>query len=312
MELYGKSALKAQLDSAAEKGRLSHALLFSGSAGSGRKTMARYAAKLFLCGAPPCENCTVCRSVENDCHPDIKFVKNACGGKYGIDGVRDALADIAVLPNNGGLKLYIFEDFDGVSDKIQNHLLKIIEEPAPFVKFVFTCESANAILETILSRVSVYEVPPAPLSECVRYLEDNGCGGEKARSLAELCGGSIGKCRELLDGAQDEGMAAAKRAAIGLARLNRLEVCAALSSRSGRAEFAELLPMLSEIIRCALSVSCGAAADGFAAKESKALAAVFSKEQLLAMLDAIFDVMDGLILNPNIALTAARLSAALF
>lgn len=312
MELYGKSALKAQLDAAAEKGRLPHALLFSGNAGSGRKTMAKYAAGLFMCGAPPCGKCAACRAIENNSHPDIKFVKSACGGKYTIDGVREALADIAVLPNNGELKIYVFEDFDGVLDRIQNHLLKIIEEPAPFVKFVFTCESANTILETILSRTAVYEVPPAPIAECVRYLVDNGCGKEKAFSLAEFCQGSIGKCREALDGAQDESMAAAKKAAAALAQLNRLEVCAALSSRSGRTEFAELLPLLAEIIRCALSVRCGAAAEGFAAKESKALAAVFSEQQLLAMLDAIFDVMGGLVLNPNIALTAARLTAALF
>ena len=48
MELYGKSALKASLDAAAKKGRLSHALLFSGGAGCGKKTMARYAAIFIL------------------------------------------------------------------------------------------------------------------------------------------------------------------------------------------------------------------------------------------------------------------------
>lgn len=312
MELYGKNVLKAQLDAAAKKGRLPHALLFSGSVGSGRKTMAKYAAELFLCGAPPCGKCAVCRSIENNSHPDIKFVKEACGEKYNINGVREALADIAVLPNNGELKLYIFENFDGVTDKVQNHLLKIIEEPAPFVKFIFTCESSNTILETILSRVAVYEIPPAPISECVRFLTDNGCGKEKAQSLAELYGGNIGKCRESSDGAQDESMAAAKKAAAALTSMNRLEVCAALSSRLGRNDFAELLPLLSEIIRSALSIRCGAAAEGLAAKESKTLAAVFSEEQLLAMLDAIFDITDGLVLNPNIALTAAQLSAKLF
>lgn len=312
MELYGKSALKASLDAAAKKGRLPHALLFSGSAGCGKKTMARYAAQLFLCGAPPCGECAVCRMTEADAHPDVKLVKRACDGKYAIDAVRAALSDIAVLPNNGAVKIYVFEDFDGVSDKVQNHLLKIIEEPAPFVKFIFTCESASNVLVTILSRVTAFEVPPAPVEECVRFLRDKGCDEAQARKIAGQCPASIGKCLAALDGVQDEGAAAAKKAARALAQMDRLGLCAALTSRGGRTEFAELTALLADILRDALSVRCGCAAESFAAAEARAIAAVFDERHILAMLDAVFDIMGGAVFNPNIALTAARLSAALF
>lgn len=312
MELYGKSALAAALNAAAKKGRLSHALLFSGGAGCGKKTMARYAAQLFLCGAPPCGSCAVCRMIEADAHPDVKLVKRACDGKYTIDAVRAALSDIAVLPNNGAVKLYVFEDFDGVSDKVQNHLLKLIEEPAPFVKFIFTCESASNVLVTILSRVAAYEVPPAPAEECVRFLRDKGCDEARARSIAGQHSASIGRCLEALNGAQDEGAAAAKKAAAAIAQMDRLALCAALTSRSGRTEFAELTALIADILRDALSIRCGGAAESFAAGEARAIAAVFDEQHILAMLDAVFDIMGGAVFNPNIALTAARLTAAMF
>ncbi len=312
MELYGKSALKAGLDAAAKRGRLSHALLFSGGAGCGKKTMARYAAQLFLCGAPPCGECAACRMAEADAHPDVKLVKRACEGKYSIEAVRAALSDIAVLPNNGAVKIYVFEDFDGVSDKVQNHLLKIIEEPAPFVKFIFTCESASNVLVTILSRVTAFEVPPAPAEECVRFLRDRGCNEARARAVVGQSPASIGKCLAVLDGVQDEGAAAAVRAAAAISHMDRLELCAALTSRGGRTEFAELTAMLSDILRDALSVRCGGTAEGLAAGEARAIAAVFDERHILAMLDAVFDIMGGAVFNPNIALTAARLSAAMF
>lgn len=312
MELYGKKALTAQLDAAAKKGRLSHALLFSGGAGCGKKVMARYAAQLFMCAAPPCGHCTVCRSVENDSHPDVIFVKKACAGKYGIDAVRAALSDIAVLPNNGSVKIYVFEDFDGVSDKVQNHLLKMIEEPAPFVKFIFTCESASTILATILSRVAAYDVPPAPHDECVRFLRDSGCDETTANSLANNCAGSIGRCRAALEGADDEGAVAAKRAAAAIAGMDKPGLCAALTSRGDRAEFADLTALLTDVLRDALSVRCGGTAESFAANEARAIAAVFDEQHILAMLDAVFDIMSTAVLNPNIALTAARLTATMF
>ncbi len=312
MELYGKSALKAGLDAAAKRGRLSHALLFSGGAGCGKKTMARYAAQLFLCGAPPCGECAACRMAEADAHPDVKLVKRACEGKYSIEAVRAALSDIAVLPNNGAVKIYVFEDFDGVSDKVQNHLLKIIEEPAPFVKFIFTCESASNVLVTILSRVTAFEVPPAPAEECVRFLRDRGCNEARARAVVGQSPASIGKCLAVLDGVQDEGAAAAVRAAAAISHMDRLELCAALTSRGGRTEFAELTAMLSDILRDALSVRCGGTAEGLASGEARAIAAVFDERHILAMLDAVFDIMGGAVFNPNIALTAARLSAAMF
>ncbi len=60
MVLYSKDVLKARLDNVNSKGRLSHAIMFSGTRGCGRRTMARYTAQLFLCGNGECGICAVC------------------------------------------------------------------------------------------------------------------------------------------------------------------------------------------------------------------------------------------------------------
>ena len=63
MRLYGKDHIKQTLDAAACENRLPHAILLYGDRGAGKRVMAKYAAKLLLCGAPPCESCAVCKKI---------------------------------------------------------------------------------------------------------------------------------------------------------------------------------------------------------------------------------------------------------
>ena len=135
MKIYGKSGLKKRLDDITAKGRLSHAVLFSGQAGAGKKTLARYTAELFMCENrehPACGICAVCRNIENNAHPDVIFVKAQCEGRYSSEALRDVLSSTVIKPNNGGAKVYVFEDCDTMRPEHQNALLKLIEEPAEY------------------------------------------------------------------------------------------------------------------------------------------------------------------------------------
>ncbi len=92
MRLYGKEPLVEVLEEAAGENRLSHAILLTGEKGSGRRTMAKFIAKQFMCGAVPCESCVVCNKIDADGHPDIIYVQQKCkDGKYNIDDVRRTL-----------------------------------------------------------------------------------------------------------------------------------------------------------------------------------------------------------------------------
>lgn len=319
MRLYGKNTLKERLDSIAARDRLPHAIMLYGEKGTGRRVMANYIAKLFMCSAPPCEECPVCGKINADAHPDVIFVKRECGGKYGLDesksgqvSIRRIMESVVVKPNDGDVKVYIFEDSDEMSVQIQNTLLKIIEEPAPFLRFIFTCENTDSIIETIRSRVTEFEVPRPSVEECAQFLTDNGTPSAQARELSEMLSGNIGKCLDILSGEGDTPyMESARKAAAAIGRKDAYSAAAALSEQTGRPEFAAMLGYLTEILRDALSERCGGALTSCGRAEAQSIAKSYNEEQILDMLDTVFKVTADSALNLNLALTASYLTSKL-
>lgn len=320
MRLYGKDGLRKRLADIARQDRLPHAILLHGNSGAGKKVMARYIAKLFLCerlngdGAPhegeyaPCGQCPACRNVDADEHPDVIFVKRACGGKYSMDEFRAVLAETVIKPNNGGVKVYIFEDCGDMRAQHQNTLLKLIEEPADYLRFIFTCENANTILETILSRVTEFEVSPMSIKECAEYLIDSGVEPKRARELSETFSGNAGKCLAVAEGGEETKLIdTARRIAAGVAARDKLAAAAALSEQTGRADFAGVLDYFTDILRDALALRCGGEATSCGKKEAAGIAKAFSEAEILNMLDSVFEVAGNGEINLNLALSAAYL-----
>lgn len=309
MKLYGKNHLKKRLDGIAEKGRLSHAVLFSGPSGVGKKALAKYTAELFLCENGACGECPACRNIENGAHPDVIFVKEKCGGKYAMEPFRKVLSDTVVRPNNGDCKVYVFEDCDTMRPEHQNSLLKLIEEPAEYLRFVFTCENTGVIPETVMSRVTEYEVPNTPLGDCEHALIDSGVDAAKARELSEMFSGNIGKCKEVLNGGDEAQLIeAARKAAAALGARDGFGFSAALvafTERTKKAEFWQVIEYLSRIVRDALAVKCGGEAEFFGKKESRKIAESFSEDELLNILDTAFEIAKNEVYNINLSLTAA-------
>lgn len=309
MKLYGKSGLKRRLDDIAAKGRLPHAVLFSGRPGVGKKTLAKYTAELFLCKNSEnkaCGECAVCRAIENGAHPDVIFVKEQCGGKYAAETFREVLSGTVVKPNNGELKIYVFEDCDTMRPEHQNALLKLIEEPAEHLRFVFTCENTSVVPETVLSRVTGFDVPDTPVKDCEQALLDGGADAAKARELSEMFAGNIGKCREVLDGGEEFRLIeTAQKAAAAIGERSGFGLSAALSEQSGRAEFSRVMEYLSRMLRDALSLKYGGETEFFGKKEARKIAERFSENEILNALDTAFEIAKNEIYNLNLPLTAA-------
>lgn len=306
MRLYGKDGLKKNLDEIAEKGRLSHAVLFSGTSGVGKKTLAKYTAELFLCENGACGTCVICRNIENGIHPDVIFVKEQCGGKYAMDPLREVLRDTVVRPNNGDHKVYVFENCDTMLTEHQNALLKLIEEPAEHLRFVFTCENTSVIPETVMSRVTEYEVPDTPVKDCEQALIDSGVDPAKARELSEMFAGNIGKCKAVLDGGGEAQLIeTARRAAAALGERDAFGLTAALAEQTKREEYGRVMEYLSKIVRDALALRCGGEAEFFGKAESKKIAGSFSNEELLNILDVSQEIAKNEGRNINLTLTSA-------
>ncbi len=319
MTLYGKNSIKAVLDRVAAKGRLSHAVLFSGNRGSGRKTLARYTARLWLCRNNACGECAVCRAIEADAHPDVIFVKRSLPEeKYAADPLRGLLKDTAVRPNDGELKIYVFEDCDDMLPIMHNTLLKLIEEPAAHLRFIFTAENTSKIPETVMSRVTEYEVPDTPVRDCADCLTADGVDPRRAAELAELFSGNIGRCKTLLSETDKESAAelsvidSARKTARALGSRDLFGAAAALSGQKDRKQFDETFRVLSHILRDALAVGCGGEPEYLAKDEARQIADSYSPEQVLNMLETAVEVERNAVYNPNLALTVAYFMSQAF
>lgn len=306
-KLYGKDELKETLDETARKGRLSHAIMFSGRKGSGKKVMARYAARLFLCENHACGNCPTCRNIDMGAHPDVIFVRETLGGKYSMEPLKEIIRGTVVKPNNGDLKIYVFEDCDTMISQHQNALLKLIEEPAAHLRFIFTCENTNLVPITVMSRVTLYEVPETDLESCVSCLVEEGADKKRAEELADIFSGNIGECKAVLSDSDGETriIETAKKAASAAAVKDGFGAAAALSEAKDRAELSAVFGYFTRIFRDALAVKTGAEAEFFDKKTAKTAAENFTEEELLAVLDAAFEISANEIYNLNAALTAA-------
>lgn len=314
MKLYGKEPLAELLTDTAAEDRLSHAILLTGEAGSGKRTMAKYIAKLFMCGAPPCDNCPICSKIDQDNHPDIIYVLEECSGSYNIKQLREKVCDsTAVRPNDGDIKIYIFENADALRPDAQNSLLKNIEEPQPWVKFIFLCESPAGLLTTIRSRVTEYSMPECSVEECAECLvEQFGVDRKHALEYSGMMSGNIGRCLEVINGGDEiKLMDSARHAATGIAKKSGYLLCTALGEQTGRKEFAAVLDYLAGIISDAVSVHAGAELTSCGKNEAKLIAGVYEDIKLVSMLEKIYDVNSAGQLNINLALSAAYLTSAL-
>jgi DNA polymerase-3 subunit gamma/tau len=172
-EVIGQSHIITTLKSALEKNRLAHAYLFAGPRGVGKTSTARILAKALNCKEGPtinpCQKCASCLEITQGRAFDVIEIDGA--SNRGIDEIRTLRESIKFSPTSGKFKIYIIDEVHMLTTEAFNALLKTLEEPPAFVKFIFATTQPNKVIPTVLSRCQRFDFRRIPNLEIIAQLE---------------------------------------------------------------------------------------------------------------------------------------------
>lgn len=190
--VFGQPRVREFLRRCIASGRVSHAYLLTGPAGS-NKTSAAYAfAQAILCSKGGCGECDDCKRAQRRHHPDIHFCSPEGAQGYLVEQIRDIVSDVSLAPIRAKGKVYILDRVDLLGIQAANAFLKTLEEPVPGVTFILLGRTREGVLPTIVSRCQVVPFRHIPATEAAGILSQRvGVSLEKARIAIEACDGSI-------------------------------------------------------------------------------------------------------------------------
>ncbi|MCV6607644.1 MAG: DNA polymerase III subunit gamma/tau [Campylobacterales bacterium] len=206
-ELVGQKSISQTLELALDSDKLSHAYLFSGLRGSGKTSTARIFAKALICqegvSHSSCEKCENCLAANIGKHIDIIEMDGASNRK--IDDIRDLIEQTRYKPSMARYKIFIIDEVHMLTKEAFNALLKTLEEPPEFVKFILATTDPLKLPPTILSRTQHFRFKKIPQGDVLRHLEnilniENVNFEEKALEIIARSGnGSLRDTLTLLD-----------------------------------------------------------------------------------------------------------------
>lgn len=199
-ELIGQERVASFLRRAVEDGATSHAYLFVGPSGSGKRSAAVLLACALVCADNGCGTCPACARVRRGSHPDVRVVEPGGAASYLVEQVREELVpDMWLAPADGPAKVYILERAEALGDAAANAFLKTLEEPPPSVTIVLLTDDYDAVLPTITSRCQVVRFAAlAPSRATALIAERTGAGPEQAMAALAATSGDVPRAIEFI------------------------------------------------------------------------------------------------------------------
>lgn len=198
-EICGHEAIKQSLQQVARRQQPAQAYLFAGPAGVGKKMLARAFVAALLCqrrDGTPCGVCPSCQRLAAGGHPDVMFVARE-GQNIAIQQVRHIIQQARFAPYYGPWRVCILPEAESLSIPAANSMLKIMEEPPPYLVFILVSSRPDAILPTIVSRCQRITFAPLPASAITALLVKQGVEQARAAVAARLSGGRPGRAMAL-------------------------------------------------------------------------------------------------------------------
>jgi DNA polymerase-3 subunit gamma/tau len=173
-ELVGQEFVVATLKSAISQKHIAHAYLFSGPRGVGKTSAARILAKALDCeNGPtdtPCGKCIPCNEITRGQSLDVIEIDGA--SNTSVNDVREIRNEVLFSPNSYRYKVYIIDEVHMLSNSAFNALLKTIEEPPPYIVFIFATTEIHKVPATIRSRCQQFNFRLISISEIKEKLEE--------------------------------------------------------------------------------------------------------------------------------------------
>lgn len=196
-QIIGHEGIIRHLQNAIQAGKVSHAYIFHGEEGMGKKMLATAFAKTLQCmggSILPCNKCRSCMQCDSANQPDIIWVTHE-KLSISVDDIRDQVnGDIQIKPYDSPYKIYIIDSADKLTESAQNALLKTIEEPPEYAVVLLLVNNLSVILPTILSRCVVLNLKPVDKKALKQFLmEEYHIPDYKAEMAADFSGGNPGK-----------------------------------------------------------------------------------------------------------------------
>lgn len=212
-DIIGQRTVIKSLQNSICNNRVSHAYIFEGPEGIGKKTIGRSFAAALVCSKEQeatskqgngCKVCSSCMQMVHHNHPDVKIIDAASEegkiGSIGVDDIRQLQKDIYIKPYQSTKKVYIIVGAEKMTIQAQNSLLKILEEPPRYGVLILTTQHRQQLLPTILSRAVCIKFRVHPKHEIEQFLyREYPHMKDKVPIVTAFSGGIIGRAIQLVN-----------------------------------------------------------------------------------------------------------------
>ena len=209
-DLIGQDVIAETISNSIKINKVPNAYLFTGIRGVGKTTIARIVAKSLNCLKEidkPCngkvEACENCKAISNSNHIDVLEMDAA--SKTGVDDVRDLIEFSRYGPTSAKYKIFIIDEVHMLSKQAFNALLKTLEEPPEYLKFIFATTEIKKIPITVISRCQRFDLPRVKSLELFNFIkkitgkEKGKASDDALKLIVKISEGSVRDALSLLD-----------------------------------------------------------------------------------------------------------------